>query len=75
MFLFDIKGLPGGYSYLSFGEGDKILRGDDVGSDILKSPTTIYAGEGSEEGFNFVQVSFICLTKPIMMQSVRMACI
>lgn len=61
MFYFGIKGIPGGYSYLSFGEGDEKLIGDDVKSDILKSPTTIYAGEGSEEGFNFVQVSFICL--------------
>lgn len=49
MFYFGIKGIPGGYSYLSFGEGDEKLIGDDVKSDILKSPTTIYAGEGSEE--------------------------
>lgn len=65
MFYSGIKGIPGGYSYLSFGEGDEILRGDDVESDILKSPTTVYAGESSEEGFNFVQVSImtiLCVT-------------
>lgn len=60
MFHSGIKGIPGGYSYLSFGERDKILTGDDVKSGTLKSPTTVYAGEGSD-GFNFVQVSFICL--------------
>lgn len=35
-----------------------MLRGDDVTSSVLRSPTTVYAGNGSQEGFNFVQVSF-----------------
>lgn len=48
--------IPEGYSYLTFGERDEILTGDDVESAILKSPTTIYAGDGSEEGFNFVKI-------------------
>lgn len=46
------------YSYLPFGERDKAFRGDDVTSAVLRSPTTVYAGNGSQGGFNFVQVSF-----------------
>uniref|UniRef100_A0A8W8N5D1 Fibrillin-1 n=1 Tax=Magallana gigas TaxID=29159 RepID=A0A8W8N5D1_MAGGI len=45
-----------GYSYLSFGQRDKLLRGDDKTSEALKSPITIYAGDGLEEGFNFVRI-------------------
>lgn len=42
-----------------FGHRDKLLRGDDNTSEALKSPITIYAGDGLEEGFNFVRVSLI----------------
>jgi hypothetical protein len=43
--------------YLPYGERDYVLRGDDVTSPPLKSPTTVYVGDGSETGFNFVSVS------------------
>lgn len=46
-----------GYSYLSFGQQDKLLRGDDKTSATLRSPITVYAGDGLEGGFNFVRVS------------------
>uniref|UniRef100_A0A8W8NAK6 Uncharacterized protein n=1 Tax=Magallana gigas TaxID=29159 RepID=A0A8W8NAK6_MAGGI len=45
-----------GYSYLPFGERDEVLRGDDVTSAVLKSPTTVYAGDSSQGGFTFVQI-------------------
>ncbi|XP_065942257.1 uncharacterized protein [Magallana gigas] len=45
-----------GYSYLSFGQRDNLLRGDDKTSAALKSPITIYAGDVLEEGFNFVRI-------------------
>ncbi|XP_052690973.1 LOW QUALITY PROTEIN: uncharacterized protein LOC128168852 [Crassostrea angulata] len=45
-----------GYSYLSFGQSDNLLRGDDNTSAALKSPITIYAGDGLEAGFNFVRI-------------------
>lgn len=54
-----ILGNEEGYSYLPFGERDEVLRGDDVTSAILRSPTTVYAGGGSQGGFNFVLVSFL----------------
>lgn len=47
-----------GYSYLSFGQKDELLRGDDKTSTTLKSPITIYAGDGLEGGFTFVRVRF-----------------
>lgn len=43
---------------MSFGQSDNLLRGDDNTSAALKSPITIYAGDGLEAGFNFVRVSF-----------------
>lgn len=43
---------------MSFGQSDYLLRGDDNTSAALKSPITIYAGDGLEAGFNFVRVSF-----------------
>uniref|UniRef100_A0A8W8N7V2 Fibrillin-1 n=1 Tax=Magallana gigas TaxID=29159 RepID=A0A8W8N7V2_MAGGI len=45
-----------GYSYLSFGQSDELLRGDDKTSATLKSPITIYAGDGLEGGFTFVRI-------------------
>lgn len=54
-----IVGNEEGYSYLPFGERDEVLRGDDVTSTVLKSPTTVYAGNSSQGGFNFVQVNFL----------------
>ncbi|XP_065942268.1 uncharacterized protein [Magallana gigas] len=45
-----------GYSYLSFGQKDELLRGDDKTSTTLKSPITIYAGDGLEGGFTFVRI-------------------
>uniref|UniRef100_A0A8W8N019 Fibrillin-1 n=1 Tax=Magallana gigas TaxID=29159 RepID=A0A8W8N019_MAGGI len=45
-----------GYSYLSFGQRDNLLRGDDKTSAALKSPITIYAGDVLEGGFNFVRI-------------------
>lgn len=53
-----ILGNEEAYSYLPFGERDEVLRGDDVTSAVLRSPTTVYAGDSSQGGFNFVQVSF-----------------
>lgn len=51
-----ITGDREGYSYLSFGQSDELLRGDDKTSATLKSPITIYAGDGLEGGFTFVRV-------------------
>ncbi|XP_052691021.1 uncharacterized protein LOC128168863 isoform X6 [Crassostrea angulata] len=45
-----------GYSYLPFGQKDELLRGDDKTSATLKSPITIYAGDGLEGGFTFVRI-------------------
>lgn len=53
-----ILGNEEAYSYLPFGERDEVLRGDDVTSAILRSPITVYAGDNSQGGFNFVRVSF-----------------
>lgn len=41
---------------MSFGQSDELLRGDDKTSATLKSPITIYAGDGLEGGFTFVRV-------------------
>lgn len=54
-----IVGNEEGYSYLPFGERDEVLRGDDVTGAVLKSPTTVYAGDSSQGGFTFVQVNFL----------------
>lgn len=43
---------------MSFGQKDELLRGDDKTSATLKSPITIYAGDGLEGGFTFVRVRF-----------------
>lgn len=59
---FQISGDKEGYSYLSFGQRDNLLRGDDKTSAALKSPITIYAGDVLEGGFNFVRVSFLMET-------------
>lgn len=59
---FYISGDKEGYSYLSFGQRDNLLRGDDKTSAALKSPITIYAGNVLEGGFNFVRVSFLIET-------------
>lgn len=58
LYLIDTKGDPEGYLHLDFDNLDEILRGDDVESPKLYSPTSVFAGDGSEEGFNFVHVSF-----------------
>lgn len=50
-----------GKAYMSYGDGDFVLTGDDVTSPALRSPTTVYVGDGSNEGFNFVIVSDITL--------------
>lgn len=42
---------------MSYGAGDYSLTGDDVTSPALRSPTTVYIGDGSEDGFNYVVVS------------------
>lgn len=41
---------------MPFGQKDELLRGDDKTSATLKSPITIYAGDGLEGGFTFVRV-------------------
>ncbi|XP_055997755.1 uncharacterized protein LOC125645868 isoform X2 [Ostrea edulis] len=46
----------GAYAYMPYGERDYFFRGDDVTSPPLKSPTTVYVGDGSEKGFNFVSI-------------------
>ncbi|XP_055997519.1 uncharacterized protein LOC125645547 isoform X2 [Ostrea edulis] len=43
-----------GKAYMSYGDGDYVLRGDDVTSGPLRSPTTVYVGDGSDGGFNSV---------------------
>ncbi|XP_062601606.1 uncharacterized protein LOC134263292 [Saccostrea cucullata] len=45
-----------GKAYMSYGDGDYILSGDDVISGPLRSPTTVFVGDGSEEGFNTVYI-------------------
>ncbi|XP_062609553.1 uncharacterized protein LOC134271352 [Saccostrea cucullata] len=45
-----------GHSYMSYGERDVVLKGDDESSPHLKSPTKIFAGDGSHGGFNYVVV-------------------
>lgn len=42
---------------MSYGEGDYNLTGDDVTSHVLWSPTTVYIGDGTEDGFDSVVVS------------------
>ena len=41
---------------MPYSNEDFILTGDDVTGDILRSPTTVYIGDGSVEGFTFVKV-------------------
>lgn len=43
---------------MSYGDGDYNLTGDDVTSHVLRSPTTVYIGDGTEDGFNYVVVSY-----------------
>ncbi|XP_061189287.1 uncharacterized protein LOC133197327 [Saccostrea echinata] len=43
-----------GKAYMSYGDGDYFLSGDDVTSGPLRSPTTVYIGDGSDGGFNTV---------------------
>lgn len=42
---------------MSYGDGDYNLTGDDVTSHVLRSPTTVYIGDGTEDGFDSVVVS------------------
>lgn len=42
---------------MSYGDGDYNLTGDDVTSHVLRSPTTAYIGDGTEDGFDSVVVS------------------
>lgn len=42
---------------MSYGDGDYNLTGDDVTSPVLRSPTTVYIGDGTEDGFDSVVVS------------------
>lgn len=44
---------------MSFGQRDQLLKGDDKTSPTLKSPIRIYAGDGFQEGFDFVKVSSV----------------
>jgi hypothetical protein len=48
---------------MSYGVEDYVLRGDDVMSDLLRSPTTVYIGDGTSGGFNsvFVKTIFIMI--------------
>lgn len=48
-----------------YGDGDFVLTGDAVTSPAVRSPTTVYVGDGSHEGFNFVIVSDITLHFPV----------
>lgn len=51
-----ILGDEDSYSYLPYGQRDKRLRGDEVTSAVLKSPTKIFAGDGREGEFDYVVV-------------------
>ncbi|XP_061182283.1 mucin-like protein [Saccostrea echinata] len=44
------------YSYMPYGGRDDVLRGDDVITPHLKSPTTMYVGDGSDGGFNYIVI-------------------
>lgn len=46
---------------MSYGDEDYVLQGDDVTSGPLKSPTTVYVGDGSDGGFNSVVVRVILI--------------
>nr|XP_022296650.1 mucin-like protein [Crassostrea virginica] len=45
-----------GKAFMPYSNEDFILTGDDVTGDILRSPTTVYIGDGSVEGFTFVKI-------------------
>ncbi|XP_055997522.1 uncharacterized protein LOC125648181 [Ostrea edulis] len=45
-----------GKAYMSYGGKDGVLQGDDVTSGLLRSPTTVYIGDGSDGGFNSVVI-------------------
>ncbi|XP_048727085.2 uncharacterized protein LOC125645542 [Ostrea edulis] len=45
-----------GKACMSYGDEDYVLQGDDVTSGPLKSPTTVYVGDGSDGGFNSVVI-------------------
>lgn len=47
-----------GKIYLPYGDDDYILKGKKT-SEPLKSPITVYVGDGSDDGFNSVVVSLI----------------
>lgn len=46
-----------GKAYMSYGGEDSVMTGDRVTSGKLRSPTTVYVGDGSSGGFNYVVVS------------------
>lgn len=50
------SGRYSGKAFMPYSNEDFILTGDDVTGDILRSPTTVYIGDGSVEGFTFVKV-------------------
>lgn len=58
LYLIDIKGDLEGYLYLDFGNLDEIFRGDDVESFKFYFFILVFVGDGLEEGFNYVYVSF-----------------
>lgn len=53
---FDVSGRYSGKAFMPYGDGDYIMTGDDVISPQLRTPTTIYVGDGSVQGFSFVTV-------------------
>ena len=55
------SGRYNGKAFMPYSNEDFILTGDDVTSDILRSPTTVYIGDGSVEGFTFVKVCTLTL--------------
>ena len=46
-----------GKAYMSYGDEDFVMMGDKVTSGKLRSPTTVYVGDGSSGGFKYVVVS------------------
>uniref|UniRef100_K1QPB6 Alpha-tectorin n=1 Tax=Magallana gigas TaxID=29159 RepID=K1QPB6_MAGGI len=55
-FILTTKSQYTGKAFLSYGDGDYKLTGDDVTSPALRSPTTVYIGDGTEDGFNYVVI-------------------
>ena len=56
---------------MPYSNEDFILTGDDVTGDILRSPTTVYIGDGSVEGFTFVKV---CTKKSLELRQSGSTC-